>query len=183
MYQFLYSEVWWVETIIASLITAGVTLVGSFFAYNYKLKKIQDDAVSINKKLEKQNEKLEKQNEDFRIHHSFLNEHDHNLKDIQKTVGRMDINLSRVDCSIIEEKQKQKIRYKNLTQSQKSIVASIENLSAFSDEFQRLQVENTFLRTQNKNLEEEIGRCNERIENLENKIDSYENDFGLKRRL
>lgn len=160
------------ETIIASLITAGVTLVGSFFAYNYKLKKIQDDAVSINKKLEKQNE-------DFRIHHSFLNEHDHNLKDIQKTVGRIDINLSRVDCSIIEEKQKQKNRYKNLTQSQKSIVASIENLSAFSDEFQRLQVENTFLRTQNKNLEEEIGRCNERIENLENKIDSYESDYSI----
>lgn len=40
MYDFLLMEEWWMETIIASVITAAATLIGSYLAYSAKMQKL-----------------------------------------------------------------------------------------------------------------------------------------------
>ena len=39
MYHFLFSEVWWMKTIIAALIGAGATIIASVIVYQNKLQK------------------------------------------------------------------------------------------------------------------------------------------------
>ena len=43
MFDFLSSEVWWMETIISALITGAVAVVGYFFMYNHNLKSMAKD--------------------------------------------------------------------------------------------------------------------------------------------
>lgn len=47
MLEFLLQEEWWMETIIASCITAAVTLIASYFAYLGKLKNMEGKLDSL----------------------------------------------------------------------------------------------------------------------------------------
>ncbi len=53
MCDFLTTEVWWMETIISSLITAGVVLVGYILTYNFNIVKIKDKLSRIEKDIER----------------------------------------------------------------------------------------------------------------------------------
>ena len=42
MYEFLFQEEWWMDTIIAATVTAIATLMGSYFLYLGRIKKLED---------------------------------------------------------------------------------------------------------------------------------------------
>jgi chromosome segregation ATPase len=65
---------------------------------------------------------------------------------------------------LTEEKTAQNYRYENLTEKQKNIVNSIDNIKAMSDELKRLAGENADLR-------QELYRERERNQEMINRLD------------
>lgn len=147
MYDFLVSEVWWMETIVAALITAVVTLIGSFLFYNFKLKSIKDDTgnlISGNKELKVEHKELSK---DI-------------LMKVDGVKDQLAVKVDSIRELMVVDQNEHKHRYENLSGSQKLLADSIDNLKGFSDEMQKLQFENKFLKRENQQLRQQLNEFN-----------------------
>ena len=139
MFAFLLSEGFWMEAIISSLITGVVTIIGAIIVYQVKITKIHDQT----KGLSKDHTDLSKE------HHDLASKSDAILfreADILKDTAVISQNVAGLEKRIIEEHTKQEFRYQNLTDKQKDIMGSIENIQAIAEEMARLQNENMLLR-------------------------------------
>ena len=132
MFAFLLSEGFWMEAIISSLITGVVTIIGAIIVYQVKITKIHDQT----KGLSKDHTDLSKE------HHDLASKSDAILKD----TAEISQNVTGIEKRLIEEHTKQEFRYQNLTDKQKDIMGSIENIQAIAEEMARLQNENMLLR-------------------------------------
>ena len=139
MFAFLLSEGFWMEAIISSLITGVVTIIGAIIVYQVKITKIHDQT----KGLSKEHLDLSREHSDLSTeHHDLASKSDAILKD----TAVISQNVAGLEKRIIEEYTKQEFRYQNLTDKQKDIMGSIENIQAIAEEMARLQNENMLLR-------------------------------------
>lgn len=139
MYDFLFSEVYWMDAIISALITGAVTIVAAIITYQVKISKILNNSQESNKRSEKL---LEKSNALSSEHKDLSSEHKQIITmgtDIKTTV--QDINKI-----VSEEKIKQEFRYNNLTEKQKDILNITNAVQSLQSELLRLQSENAILR-------------------------------------
>ena len=146
MFAFLLSEGFWMEAIISSLITGVVTIIGAIIVYQVKITKIHDQT----KGLSKEHLNLSGEHTDLSREHSDLSTEHHDLASksdaILKDTAEISQNVTGIEKRLIEEHTKQEFRYQNLTDKQKDIMASVENIQAIAGEMARLQNENMLLR-------------------------------------
>lgn len=148
MFEFLFSEVWWMEIIIAALITAVFTLTGSLVFYNYRLKVIKIDTEG----LSKEHARLETGHKDLSKEHKDLSKENHELS---KDLG---YKVDGIRELIVIEQNDQKHRHNSLTDNQKVIVDSINNLKGFASEMEKLQLENKNLKKENQSLKQQLNQ-------------------------
>ena len=141
MFDFLTSEVWWMETIIIAVITGSFTFVASMFGawafYNYRLKAIKDDTESLgvgNKELKTEHKELSKEQ-----------------RELSKELATKVDGIREI---IVLEQNEQKHRHENLSSSQKIMVDSINNLKDFATEMEKIQHENIQLKNEIKRLKQ-----------------------------
>ncbi|MDD4565376.1 MAG: hypothetical protein PHE79_07910 [Eubacteriales bacterium] len=161
MYDFLFSEEFWMETIIAAVITAVVTLGVAALYYNYKIKTIFENSKEL---LRTQ---IDTSAGNTREHNNLSKEHNEILKEmsfVNSDVKRTESGIQSIIKDLTEEKTAQNYRYENLTEKQKNIVNSIDNIKAMSDELKRLAGENADLR-------QELYRERERNQEMINRLD------------
>lgn len=187
MYDFLFQEEFWMETIIAAFITgisgiiAGV--LGSCLLYNKKLQNILDgiNTLKLHKELSQEHKDLSREHSQIagnvteKI--SLLNTSVAENKEITRSVKEM----------LIEDKSNSEYQYASLTEKQKDIINSINKLSDFGTEMQRLQVErngfyeeNKYLKEENKTLKEQCLRYQKLIDNI-TKEEVPQRDRGMER--
>lgn len=146
MYDFLFSEVYWMDAIISALITGAVTIVAAIITYQVKISKILNNSQESNKRSEKL---LEKSNALSSEHKDLSSEHK-DLSSEHKQIITMgtDIKTTVQDINKIvsEEKIKQEFRYNNLTEKQKDILNITNAVQSLQSELLRLQSENAILR-------------------------------------
>lgn len=198
MYDFLFQEEFWMETIIAAFITgisgiiAGV--LGSCLLYNKKLQNILDgiNTLKLHRELSQEHkdlsrehsqiagnvtEKISMLNTSVTEKISMLNMSVAENKKITRSVKEM----------LIEDKSNSEYQYASLTEKQKDIINSINKLSDFGSEMQRLQVErnsfyeeNKYLKEENKTLKEQCLRYQKLIDNM-TKEEVPQRDRGMER--
>lgn len=146
MYDFLYSEVWWMETatiaIITALITAIATVIGVALVYNYKVKTIFKGV-----------EEIKAFKDVFMNEHGSLSKEHNDLSKENRTLN-FDLRecIGKVEHQIIEYVAKDEVRYDNLSEKQKDIVSTVVNVQAMSNEIKFLASENKNVLKDNKEL-------------------------------
>ena len=154
MYDFLYSEVWWMETLINAVVTIIACLVSSFTAI-WATKKQNDkrmdniqrnvgkdgllDAGHTN--LSKEHKDLSKEHNDIKL----------NIKDVISNQKEIRQNTDKIYLSIEKEFAKSELRYNALTEKDKNV---IDNIQALLKNYQELVYENKLLRNEIKNLKQ-----------------------------
>lgn len=149
MFEFIYEEAYWVQTIITALITALATIIAAVITsaciYNSKLKKGFDE---ISKILTLSDASVIKHNDLSNEHSNLSKEH----SEIRIRIDETKVDVSSIANMIIEEKAKDEMRFNNLTDKQKAIVSSVDNLKRFADEMKSLQEEKMNLQEENSKL-------------------------------
>lgn len=156
MFDFLTSEVWWMETILIAVITGVFTFVASMFGtwafYNYRLKAIKDDTESLgvgNKELKAEHKDLHK---DLAKKHDDLSNEQRELSD------KLKLKIDNLEKIILVENNDQKHRHNSLTENQKVMVESIGHLNDFAREMEKLQYENNQLKSAIQLLKEQLSQ-------------------------
>lgn len=150
--EFLYSGDFWMDVIIAAVITGVVGLVVGVLGYKSKANKVieslKDNSID-HKNLSNDHARIENSVE---YSEKLLG---HGLNDIKGTI-------TSINNTIIEKKANDARDYQNLNEKQKDIKDSITKLVQFGKEMELLNTENTVMK-------KEITRLNERIHDLEQK--------------
>lgn len=150
MYDFLLNEVWWMETIIASVITGVITLIVSFFAYNHKL---QEVICNLNKL--------------FGEHNTLFNEHSklidghgklsdgHNK--LHETQNKISASVQRTETKVEKLFEDMLIKQGKDISVKEAIEQMVELQNLLLSQEKRiieLQEKNSILETENQNLKE-----------------------------
>ncbi|MDD4565373.1 MAG: hypothetical protein PHE79_07895 [Eubacteriales bacterium] len=165
MYDFLFSEEFWMETIIAAAITAGCGLLGValgvFGIRDGKFKDILHKVETVITSLARdksasagEHGSLSKEHDSLSIEHKSLSGQ---IVDASKMAGNI-----YTEIKVMQERDIHK--YSSLTEKQKDIVASVDNIKAMADELKRLAGENADLR-------QELYRERERNQDMQNRLD------------
>ena len=84
MYDFLFQEEWWMETIIAAAITGVVTLVAAYLMYATKVEKKLEKIEDSNSRMEGQTKLLSGEHRDLSKEHSDIK------SEIQKVIANQE---------------------------------------------------------------------------------------------
>lgn len=163
MYDFLFQEGVWLEIFISSGITALATTVTGLIAYNLTLRKAVADIAEIKKSVGHLNEELVNGTNDLKHEHTDLKydysdlkyDHSDSKYDHTRIIEKVDETKKVVFAmrdSIIESKATDASRYENLTDKQKAISDSLNNLNSMMDEMKRSATENHNLTEKNNML-------------------------------
>jgi len=165
MFDFLYQEEFWMETIVAAVITGAITLIGIMVTYNYKAKQFWDkiDTIAKHEGLSKEHIDLGKEHTDLSKEHKELSKEHRQINDtVSEKVSGLSASINEnkeitrsVKEMLVEDKTKSECQYSNLTEKQKAIIDSISKLENFAEELKTLQQEKTVLLNQNQNLKSE----------------------------
>lgn len=173
MFDFIYQEEFWMETIIAAIITGAFAVIAALITYNYQAKKAIDKLNEIGEHKDLSNEHKKLSNG----HKRLSREHD-TLKDVineKVTLLGSNINENKeitrnVEKMLIEDKTKSEMQYNNLTEKQKIVIDSVENIKALATELKNLQQENSSLVRENKELKELVTKLEAKCRNYEKTI-------------
>lgn len=161
MFDFLYLEEWWMETIIAAIIGAVVTLVGIFVSYRLTLKE------KFEKSIENQNGEIRNGYYGLSREHDGLSKEHENIinsnKEVNMEVRKTQDIIITLKESFAEEKAKEQMRYENLSKSQMDMVNVADKINAMAQEL--------------KGQAAEIVRLNELLKERDAKNISLENDI------
>lgn len=167
MFNFLYSEVWWMNTIIAALITGMVALIGSYFMYLGKTNKILDKIADLKEATSKHSEGhtglsiehagLAKEHADLSKEHLMIQNAIHQIEAISEKTGK---TVTDIGYGIREEKNLAKMRNEAMTSDQQkledTITKGVESISALKEKFASVILENKELREQLTTKKEEM---------------------------
>ncbi|MEG1993383.1 MAG: hypothetical protein RR048_00565 [Oscillospiraceae bacterium] len=193
MYDFLLSEVWWMETTYVALITAAATLGAAYIGYSYKIKKIYENAENIAKLHEKRKNEHDKLGERqvglSKEHDSLSKEHGNLSKEHQGIISSISkensdiINkcdaikesvsddkrvLNKINETLIEEKAKQELRYAHLNENHQNLLT---NLYGGVDAFKAIEKEFFIINEEKDRLKEEIEKLQTVIAKNSNRIE------------
>lgn len=166
MFDFIYSEVWLMETIITAVLAAVVALITAYFMYLGKMNKVLDKI----KELTKEHEGLSNSHMDLSGEHKGLSGEHKGLSDEHKAIlsdGRKIIDTTERTGRIVDdmrssaekENEAQRYRYDNLTEKQKSItenvIDTVKAFEALKDEFLCVNEKNSTLQSRMQIISEE----------------------------
>lgn len=154
MCDFFVSEVWWMETIIASLISASVTLLGSFIFYNYSIRKIGDTTGRIENSVADKHKDLSTEHKGLSTEHDCILEAQNTLQHIGSSLREEQREerrkLERLHEFMLEKDAAQEHRYHLLSSDHQRMVGEVQQgVNAFTV------------------LIEEVGRLNQKCKQLE----------------
>lgn len=135
------------EVIIA--ISAAITLLGVVFTF-FKNNSISTRAVDRTGEAEKT---LSAEHTALSAKQEIVLER---TADSKATLLRLQDTLSATDKRLIEAEAERKVRYATLSDAQRRLVDSAENMGRFSEEFSKLVKENVELRQENQALRQHI---------------------------
>ncbi len=164
MCDFLTTEVWWMETIISSLITAGVVLVGYILTYNFNIVKIKDKLSRIEKDIgEKKNELavghngLSAEHKGLSSEHSRIIELQNLLQNTSQAIKAEQQEGRHKLERLLEKEAVQEERYRLLSSDKQRLVVKVQDgsqaFNALIDEIERL---NQLCQQQQQTLEQYV---------------------------
>ena len=168
MYHFLFSEVWWMKTIIAALIGAGATIIASVIVYQNKLQKI----------LQKE-DTLHSENAGLKDDHKTLQQEHKDLSQLLDVIKQLSLETSHI-AGNIENRQIHEI------EERAKISATMPNektiLYAVSAMFQKRREEEIKISELKKTIErlkKENARLREKIPMKEQELSFHNDEFYL----
>lgn len=146
MFDFLWMEEWWMETIVAALISGICGIVVGVLALGPKLNQILARLDLLETKHTHSNGDLSKE------HGGLSRDHKDLSKENQAISGQ--INGAAQDLRVLREEQMKTEQYQQtLTEKQLDLQLTAEHIKAMSGEISRLQFENRELRLTIERLE------------------------------
>jgi len=146
MYNFLFEEAFWMETIISAIITGGMALLGVYITAKSLYSKSVNDLLNGQKDLSVEHKDLSKEHRDlFKEHSNLSKEHD-DLK--QLLLKNLDISNS-----MFTDKKAEELRMQILDNKCQNIINDIKEISELPKIIMELVEENAKLKEQIKNLE------------------------------
>lgn len=168
------------ETIIAAIITGAFAVIAALITYNYQAKKVIDklNEIGEHKDLSREHKDLSSEHKDLSNEHKKLsNGHKRLSREINEKVTLLGSNINEnkeitrnVEKMLIEDKTKSEMQYNNLTEKQKIVIDSVENIKALATELKNLQQENSSLVRENKELKELVTKLEAKCRNYEKTI-------------
>jgi len=152
-------EFWMDYGAIVVLISAAITLVGVVFTL-FKNNSIANGTID---KVESKGKELSGEHSRLSSEHSNIIE---KLSGTKTEVTEIRQTVSEVRIQLVQNEADRKAQYANLTDAQKKLCDSAENIGKFSGEFQRLVTTNRGLAEENTRLKEELLRMTEENEAL-----------------
>lgn len=159
-----------IQTMVTAIITASAVLIGLFVIEILYGKRIFS-------KLEKHDDGTDSYHQKLSREHMELKNDSNNILEVNKEIKT---KLYDVDMFLKTEKENKKIQFDNLADKQKEMKSSIDKLSEFSEEFQRISLLNSkllhevnSLQYENKQLKIQNRRLRDGVDDLE-QDDQYE---------
>ena len=159
-----------IQTMVTAIITASAVLIGLFVIEILYGKRIFS-------KLEKHDDGTDSYHQKLSREHMELKNDSNNILEVNKEIKT---KLYDVDMFLKTEKENKKIQFDNLADKQKEMKSSIDKLSEFSEEFQRISLLNSkllhevnSLQYENKQLKIQSRRLRDGVDDLE-QDDQYE---------
>lgn len=150
-YTFLYSEVWWMETIIGALIGAAATIIAAVILYNVKFAKMADNI----KDIKDGNKELSGEHKELSGEHKELSNQISNGQDKLVSQGLIiNDNVKNLHHYVeINEARKNALTGKEL-----DVKKAVETLNVFVDLLAEQKAMITQLQNENKSLHHKINQ-------------------------
>lgn len=194
MYDFLLSEAWWVDVIIAALITGVVSCIGFICLYNYKIKKLLDDLAALKAEQKALVTRMSDDKKDLSGEHKDLSGEHHRLSrehsNLSNTLSSISANgaaisdklvagvakIDKISDIVVEEKAKQELRFSNLNMTQQGIS---EKLQLSASIFTAAQNELLSIKQENLGLLSERNTARDLAEKLERDLASIAGELRV----
>ena len=145
--NFIFSEVWWMNTIIAAIITGMFTLICSYIAYSYKIRKGLDTIERMEHTQESRQKELSGQHE--KMSEKLSQEHQQISRDIRPYADKI-VRIDSHMTDLVQRANQQDSLYHSLSREQKKmsdfIQHGIDGYHAVQAELLRLSAENQSLK-------------------------------------
>ena len=209
MYDFLFQEEWWMETIIAAIITGVLSFAAAYLAYATKVEKYLEKIVDSNLRMEGQNssilDKGESQTKSLSRQHKDLSDEHSNLSNEHKDLSNEHKDLSNEHKDLSNEHKDLSNEHKDLSNEHRDlskehsdlkseiqkVIANQEKEKAVREAYGKVIPEgDTFkhmadaIYMHSVQLQQEVNTLKNQIVQLENKNrDQKQQIIALKKRL
>ena len=188
MYDFLFQEEWWMETIIAAIITGVLSFAAAYLAYATKVEKYLEKIVDSNVRMEGQNssildkgenqtQSLSRQHEDLSSEHRDLSSEHRDLSNEHRDLSNEHRDLSNEHSELKSEIQKviaNQEKDKAVREACGKVIPEGDTFKHMADaiymhsvqlqqEVNTLKNQNTQLENQNRDLKQQIIALKERL--------------------
>jgi len=175
MYDFLLQEEWWMDTIIAACITAVVTLLGSFIAYQVKIAVMQKEIHDLLEKLKDlsgEHKGLSGEHKDLSGEHKGLSgEH----KDLSKEHRNLKDEIHKVIVYQESEKTAREMAGRTLTGE----TELVNMAKAVLENHRVLQQDNAKLKEQNNRLIKQLNNLKRQNIHLTRQNTAAQEDYSI----
>lgn len=166
MYNFLLQEEWWMETIIAAVLTAGATLIATWIMYSSKMNKVADQVEQLKAMIDKGGDKRQAEHKELSAEHKELSgEH----KELSREHRELKDGIQRVITNQESEKTARETAAKKMPE-ESGLVAMVK---AVYKNNERLQQQNLKLNAMLVNLQKENIRLKAQTKVQQKERDDY----------
>lgn len=116
--NFIFSEVWWMNTIIAAIITGMFTLICSYIAYSYKIRKGLDTIERMEHTQESRQKELSGQHE--KMSEKLSQEHQQISRDIRPYADKI-VRIDSHMTDLVQRANQQDSLYHSLSREQQKM--------------------------------------------------------------
>ena len=116
--NFIFSEVWWMNTIIAAIITGMFTLICSYIAYSYKIRKGLDTIERMEHTQESRQKELSGQHE--KMSEKLSQEHQQISRDIRPYADKI-VTIDSHMTDLVQRANQQDSLYHSLSREQQKM--------------------------------------------------------------
>lgn len=175
MFDFLYSEAWWMDTLITTIVVSAAGIIGAIIGTLASSRKHDQNLAVHAKEAEKDHAEIKKD----------IAQGNNNVVGAINVTGKevteVRTTLTGLKDRIIEYETEQKARFSNLDDAQKKLCGSAEDIGKFSAEFSKLATENKLLAEENRNLIVERDDLRYRLEKNREIIRNYNEQANTQR--
>lgn len=153
MYNFLFEEAFWMETIISAIITGGMALLGVYITAKSLYSKSVNDLLNGQKDLSVEHKDLSKEHRDLSKEHRDLFKEHSNLSKEHDDLKQLLLKNLDISNSMFTDKKAEELRMQILDNKCQNIINDIKEISELPKIIMELVEENAKLKEQIKNLE------------------------------
>ena len=160
--NFIFSEVWWMNTIIAAIITGMFTLICSYIAYSYKIRKGLDTIERMEHTQESRQKELSGQHE--KMSEKLSQEHQQISRDIRPYADKI-VRIDSHMTDLVQRANQQDSLYHSLSREQQKMSDFIQH---GIDGYHAVQAELLRLSAENQSLKQAVQEKGQQPENILN---------------